>query len=284
MAFALAPDYNPATVGAGAPEVHIRRDGTISIKSARVEQVLGTTFYLQVKWGQLPMRFVMKTNGKTQVAKKYGGATVVPALKLGDYLDAEGELIVGSDFFGLDATKIKDWSLQEESETFSGTITEVNSGNFLLLTPLNKTITVQATSTTVIKKGTVTLPWGRLVKGDTVLLADGVFDYSKNTLTPTQLVLFQQKLQFGAKNFEGTLQQLEATKTPTAMMVSVAGVVYKVMMSEKTLIQRKNRSAAELSRFVAGDTIRFYGPIREEEKTLRDELVVDAEIVRNLNL
>ncbi len=281
---ALVVDYTPASVGAGAPEVYIKRDSTISIKSAKVDQIVGTTFYLQVKWGQLPMRFVMKTDGKTQVVKKYGGSAVVAAIKLGDYLDTEGDLIVGSDFFGLNAKQVKDWTLQEESEMFSGTITEVNPASFLLQTPFKGVISVQSTTTTSIKKGAVVLPWGRLVKGDMVLFADGTYDYSKNVLTATQIIVYQQKLQFGAKNYEGILQQIEGTTVPTAMTVSVSGVSYRVILSEKSLVQKKNRSVAELTRFVVGDTIRFYGPIREEEKTLRDELVVDAEIVRNLNL
>ncbi len=55
-------------------------------------------------------------------------------------------------------------------------------------------------------------------------------------------------------------------------------------ISDKTPILKNNKSIAQIARFVVGDTIRFYGAVREEEKTLTDALVVDAEVVRNLSL
>ena len=132
---ALGNDFVPKTVGAGNPELHIDASGTLAIKSARVERVSGTTLYLVMKWQNLPMYFTMKTNSKTKATKRYGGSTKVSGIKVGDYIDAEGDFFIGSDFFGLTADTIKDWSLQEESGTFSGKIVEMNRGNFLLKTP-----------------------------------------------------------------------------------------------------------------------------------------------------
>jgi hypothetical protein len=66
--------------------------------------------------------------------------------------------------------------------------------------------------------------------------------------------------------------------------VTVSGVDYTVKISDKTPVQKKNRAPGQLTRFVAGDTIRFFGAVREEEKTLQDALVVDAEVLRNLSL
>lgn len=284
-AYALPNDYNPGTVGAGAPEVHINANGTMSIKSARVDQILSTTLFLVAKWGQLPMRFTMKTDANTKVIKRYGGTAGVAQMKLGDYLDAEGDFFVGSDFFGLTARSVKDWSLQEESETFSGTIAEVNpDGTFTLRNPLGKTILVRSATTTLIRKGSVAIPWSRLAKGDTVPLADGVYDYAKNTLTASQLVIFQPKTAFSARNYEGTLKRLDAPRLPASLVIAVQGVEYTVRLTAETAVQKKNRAPAELARFVIGDTVRFYGALREEEKTVRDELIVDAEVVRNLNL
>lgn len=285
FAHALVNDYVPESVGAGKPEVHIKQDGTMTIRAGKVDQVVGTTFFLQLRWGQLPMRFTMKTDEKTEVRKRYGGQAGAAQIKIGDYLDAEGEFFVGSDFFGLTARSVKDWSLQEESETFSGTIIEVNQdGTFLLRNPLGKTVTVRAATSTVIRKGPVSIQWSRLAKNDTVLLADGAYDYSKNTLTAGQIVIFRHKTAFAARNYEGTLMRIEAPRLPTSLIVSVGGADYTVRLSEKTAVLKKDRSLAQLARFVAGDTVRFYGPLREEENILSDALIVDAEIVRNLNL
>lgn len=284
-ASALVNEYNPESVGAGKPEVHIKQDGMMTIRAGKVDQMVGNTFFLKLKWGQLPMRFTMKTDTKTEVRKRYGGQAAVAQIKVGDYLDAEGEFFVGSDFFGLTARSVKDWSLQEESEMFSGTIVEMNPGGiFMLRNPLGKNILVRSATSTIIRKGPVSIPWSRLSKNDTVLLADGVYDYSTNTLTASQIVVFQQKTAFIPRNYEGTLKRMESQQPPTFFIVSVGGADYTVRLSEKTTVLKKDRFAAQLARFVVGDTVRFYGPLREEENILNDALIVDAEIVRNLNL
>ena len=284
---ALATDYTPQSVGAGRPELHISANGTILIKSGRVDQIVGNTFYLGLKWGELPMRFTMKTSGSTAVVKRYGGRASVSQINLGDYLDAEGEFFVGSDFFGMDALRVKDWSLQEESGVFSGVITELQPDErFTLLTTQKQTIVTRlATSSAVsIKKGAVAIPFGRLRKGDAILLVSGIYDYSRNLLTADRIIAYQNKANFSARNFEGTLKQIVSAEIPATLIVVIGGVEHTVRLSDKTAVLKKNRSAAELRRFIVGDTVRFYGPLREEEKTLSDVLMVDAEIVRNLNL
>lgn len=285
MSFAAPTDYTPQSVGAGNPELHIQADGTITLKSGRVDQIAGSTFYLGLKWGTLPMRFTMKTGTRTAVIKRYGGSATVSQIKIGDYLDIEGEFFVGSDFFGMDALRVKDWSLQEENETFLGVISAINPDyTFTLKTPTQKSILVKFATTTTIKKGVIELPANRLAVGNTILLAEGVYDYVSNTLTARRMLVFQQKAEFAARNFEGVLKQIESPRAPTTITVTVGGVDYTVRLSERTSLLKKNRAAAEFTRFVVGDIVRFYGAIREEEKTLRDENVVDAEIVRNLNL
>lgn len=282
---AVDTDYLPATVGAGAPEVHINRDSLMQLKSARVDQLVGTTLFLTMKWGQMMMRFTMKTDNQTVVIKRYGGAATVAQIKVGDYIDADGEFFVGSDFFGLTARFVKDWSLQEESETFSGKISEINSdGTGILKTGAGKNIFIRSATSTNLRKGSVVIPWGRLMKGDSVTFADGIYDYAKNTLIVNQIIITQSQAPFIPRNYEGELRQIEGTAVSTTLTVRVNGADYRVKVNEKSLIYKKNKSTGQLARFVVGDTVRFYGKLREEEKTLGDELVVDAEVVRNLNL
>ncbi len=282
--FALGQgDYTPESVGAGAPELHINANGTMSVRSARVDQIAGTTLYLILKWGQMPMHFTMKTDEKTNVVKRYGGVASVGQIKIGDYIDADGDFFVGSDFFGLTAKTLKDWSQTEEAETFSGKIIEMNASVFVLETP-RKNIIVESATSTVIRKGSVTIPWSRLAKGDTIVLADGVYDYAKNTLSASQLIVFQSKADFTPKNFEGKLTRIESTSLPTTLVVTVGGVEYSVYLTSSTQILTKNKKPALLGRFVVGDTLRFYGAVKESDKTLADQLVVPAEIVRNLSL
>ena len=135
------------------------------------------------------MRFTMKTDGKTTVVKKYGGVATVASLKVGHYIDVDGDFFYGSDFIGLTGRAVKDYSLTEESESYSGKIIELSDSNLVLMAPAQN-ITVVPASSLVITKGSVNIPWSRLRVGDTVALADGVYDYAKNTLTASKMLIF----------------------------------------------------------------------------------------------
>lgn len=287
IGIAAPNNYAPQSVGAGNPELHIKPDGTVTLKSGRVDQIVGNTFYLGVTWGMLPMRFTMKTDARTGVTKRYGGNATVSEINTGDYLDVEGEFFVGSDFFGVQAFRVKNWSLQEESALFSGVVLGMNPSEELTLRTLQgQTISVRLATSSAAKvtKGSVVIPFGRLKKGDAVLSASGIYDYARNLLTADNIAVYQNKADFAARNFEGTLKQIVSVQMPATLVVSLGGVDHTVRLTEKTAVLKKNRSRAELARFVVGDTVRFYGPIREEEKTLQEVMVVDADIVRNLNL
>ncbi|MEK7170160.1 MAG: hypothetical protein AAB767_02645 [Patescibacteria group bacterium] len=278
-------EYNPKSAGAGNPELHIKQDGSITIKSARIEQIAGTTFYISVQWGPLPMSFTMKTDDGTSVVKRYGGKGAVTQMKQGDYIDVDGQFFIGSDFFGVTAVTVKNWLLQEESGTFAGVITEVNTNQTFTLRTLDRQlITVKLGASPTIKKGGIDIPFERLRKGDAVPLVSGVYDYSRNTLTADTVSIYQTKTDFLPRNFEGTLKQIVSGTIPATLIVTVSGTDYTVKISDKAVILKKNRSPAQLARFVAGDAVRFYGAVREEEKTLSDSLIVDAEVVRNVSL
>ncbi len=283
-ASALIGSYNPVAAGAGKPEVHIKPDGTMTIGGGKVDQVLGNTLFVMLQWGELPMRFTMKTNGETAVTKRYGGTATVPQIQVGHYITANGDFFVGSDFFGLTARQIKDWSLQEESETYSGKITEVGADGVFTLQAPSKTLKLWLLNSAVIKKGTVVIPASRITVGDSIVLADGVYDYASNTLTASSVVIFQARTDFLPRNYQGTLKSVGGTTLPATLVVTVGGVDYTVSVSAGASVLGNKRKPVLLARFVVGDTVRFYGTLREAEKTLRDERIVDASVLRNLNL
>ena len=75
------------------------------------------------------------------------------------------------------------------------------------------------------------------------------------------------------------MQEIAGTTLPTAIRVLIGKTSFWVNLGDKAIVLRKNRSKALLSRFIVGDRVRLYGAIREV-----DEAIIDAEIVRNLNL
>lgn len=265
-----------------APELHIDAHGNISAKEVAVAQISGTTLFSRLSWGGNSfLRFTIVTDNATVVRKRYGEKSTVADIKEGHLLDVEGLLRFGSDSFQIAAEKIRNLSLEREQKDVSGTIQTINtaSRSFYLTRKIRDPLTVQVTSDTVITKGVRNIGFDELVSGDAVLSARGVYDYPSNVLTAEKITVYQEKTIFKAKNFEGTLKRVEGTALPTTLIVTIGGKEYTVELNEKTKILSRTRKPATLARFVAGDTVRFYGAIAENNLTV----IKNVEIVRNLN-
>ena len=90
--------------------------------------------------------------------------------------------------------------------------------------------------------------------------------------------VYQDKAVFKAQNFQGTLKSLSGTALPASAVITVGKSDYTVYLPASAKVMSKNRAATTLQRFTAGDTVRFYGSIRQTN--LQE---IDAEILRNLN-
>lgn len=90
--------------------------------------------------------------------------------------------------------------------------------------------------------------------------------------------MYQDKSIFVERNFQGTLKSVSTVVLPATLVVTVGATDYTVYLADSSSVLRNNRKPTTLSRFVVGDTVRFYGAIRE---TNFEE--IDAEVVRDLN-
>jgi hypothetical protein len=115
--------------------------------------------------------------------------------------------------------------------------------------------------------------------GDTITKASGDYDLPTKTLNANSVTTFVDPLYYKPKNFQGTLKEVLGTTLPASLKVSVDGKIYTVNLTTKTSVWNTLRNSVSLSRYVAGDTVRIYGAIREV-----DEPIIDAEIVRNISL
>jgi hypothetical protein len=114
--------------------------------------------------------------------------------------------------------------------------------------------------------------------GDQVTDTIGTFDYATRTLDANVVVIYTNMKVYEERNFQGTLKAVSSA-TPPTFTLNTEGKDYSVITTANTEIMNKQRKAVSTQRFVIGDTIRVYGKIREV-----DEPIIDAEIVRNLNL
>ena len=269
-------------LAAPSSEIHITPDGAFTAKNVVVMQKSesGSTFFSRVMWGDIFLRITVLTapdNAQEKITKNNGGAATYTDVKVGDLLNVEGTLSPGADTLLIKATAVRDLSLNVESKSISGTIKTLNVllNNFTLTDKKLGAITVVAPYN--IQKGARVISVGELAAGDKVLSASGSFDYSTKTFTAESMEVYQDKSVFKARNFQGTLKSLSGTALPTIAVIAVGKTDYTVYLPASATVMRKNRAATALQRFTLGDTVRFYGAIRQIN--LQE---IDASLIRNL--
>ena len=271
-----------ATLPARGSEVHITQDGTFTAKNVTVMQKSesGSTFFSRVMWGDIFLRITVLTapNGTAaKITKNNGGAATHADVKVGDLLNIEGTLAPGADSLVINALEVRDLSLNVESKSISGTIKTLNVplNNFTLTDKKLGAITVVAPYN--IQKGARTITAGELAVGDKILSASGSYDYATKTFTASTMEVYQDKSVFKAQNFQGTLKSLSGAALPTTAVIAVGKNDYTVYLPASATVMSKNKAATTLQRYTAGDTVRFYGAIRQIN--LQE---IDADLIRNL--
>ena len=270
----------PAHAANPPSEISIKPDGTFFATNVVVMQKsekAGANLFSRVTWGSVFLRITVLASS-AKITKNNGGSATVEDIQIGDILDVEGTLAPGADTLLINATSIRDLSLNIESKNISGIIKTLNA-TLNTLTLMDKklgAITVVAPYN--IQKGARTISAGELVVGDKVLSASGKFDYAIKTLTASDMEVYQDKAVFKAQNFQGTLKSLSRTALPTSAVITVGKTDYTIYLAASAKVMSKNKATTTLQRFTLGDKLRFYGAIRQTNL-----FEIDAEIIRNLN-
>jgi hypothetical protein len=283
IVFVLISIFIPTTFAfaVSGSEVNITSNGQVTVSRAKVTQIAGSTIFTKLYWGESYVRFMVKTNAKTKFLRGTGEVTTISEMQNGDYLDLIGQLESGSESMVLNATSVKNGSVQKQQDNFTGKVVSVNASvqSFVLNTTKLGVITVNTNSNTVFKKGNRNLDLDHIKVGDTITKAVGDYDLTSKVLTASSVVTYVDLNMYKPKNYEGVLKEVLGTTLPTLVRVSIAGTVYDVNLDAKSSVLSKNKNKALLNRFVPGDTVRLYGAIEEI-----DTPVINAEIIRNLNL
>ena len=265
-------------------ELHINDRGDVTLNGARVEAVAGTTFYTKIYWGQMYLRLTVRGTDTTQYTKKFGGAMSASQVSVGDYISVAGNFVPNTNVFDMTASTIKDWSVQTTNDEYSGTVSALSDSGFTLTRSKQASINVSIGTTTQITKGNLTIALSQIKIGDKVVSADGSYDHLTNTLAAAHVVIYQDMNVFTARNFQGKIQSVTGTTPPLQVNVSVNenGVSknYIVNVTGNTQVLNANKANASIARFLPGDTVRFYGNIRESNQSMID----NVEVIRNLDL
>ena len=272
---------------AGLPSIHppatitVSEDGGAEIKNAVVFRIAGNTLFVRTYWDETFIRWTIRTDAKTQIIKRFSGATKFSEIAVGHVLNIDGTLLSGSETFNLNSTFIRDLSLENESGTFSGRVikADASSNNLTMVTSAGTYITVKFNSGATIKKGAIYLQPSQIVVGDKVLSVSGIYHEPSQSIEASNVEIYQDPSIFIPHNFQGTIKGLLGTTLPATFTLVLKSKQYSVAMSDKTIIMKADRSLVDLKRFVEGDTVRIYGKIRKTDLT-----TIDAELVRNISL
>ena len=261
-----------AWAAAPGSEIRVTQDGNVSIKRARVMQVAGNNFYTRVSWDNIFIRVTVVTNADTVIVKNHGERAIPADFQEGDLINIEGKFPSASESFIVNATSVKNLSLEKQSAQFSGTVTSVSSeSDEFKLSTKSGLITVTTSGARLIK-GIIPIVLSQLGKGDRVLSAHGTYDYSTKTLAATDVSVWQDPIVFIPHNFKGTLKSLDGTTLPTSVVVRLTKKDYTVKLTLSSKLTNKLGEATALSRFQVGDTVRFYGAVRNDDLSVVDNV------------
>ena len=270
----LAPAFSYADI---VSDLQIKPDGTFSGKNLTVVQVAGKNVFGRATWGQAFVRITMLMNASTTVKKAHGEPAEIRDIAEGDLLDVEGALVSGADSVMINAKTVRDISLEKTGKTISGTVTSINYNGLVFVVGRNSaSTTVQVSASTPLKKGVRSIEFATIKSGDTVSAVEGVYDYRTNTLSASRVEIYQDTKVFAPRNFEGVLKTTSSS-LPATLTVSVGEKEYTVSLQANATILNKAKSKTALSRFVVGDTVRFFGSIRQSNMS-----EIDADTVRDL--
>ncbi len=271
----------PIPTFALSSEIHVTKDGKASVSSAKVMQQAGNTFFARLYWGDTFIRFTIKTNSSTKFLRATGEATTIAEIKDGDLLDVSGELQSQSDTLTINASSVKNSSVEKEQAVLSGTVTALDTSlrQFTLNNKERGLVIVKTATSTQFIKGNRSLDLEHIRIGDRIIKVSGDYDIPSKTLVATLVTTYVDPALYKPRLLIGKLIETPSPTEATTIKISVSNTPFSVFLGNNAGILRNNRSTTTIQRFIKGDTIRIYGTRREI-----DEPIIDAEVIRNINL
>lgn len=137
-------------------EVHISDKGKVLVRGAKVTAVAGNTISASTSWGVANLAWTVNLMSDSKMIRKSEGKSSMAEISVGDLISFQGNLVTTSvSPIIVNATIVKNWSIQKRNESINGTVKSVDATNlkFVLASSKNGDITVSTSSSTVFKKG-----------------------------------------------------------------------------------------------------------------------------------
>ncbi len=256
-------------------EVHITDSGKVLVRGAKVASVSDSTITATTMWGSAVMNWTITSDANTKLIRRYGGASAMNEITVGDYISFQGSLVTGTASpMTVLAKTIKNWSVQKKNATFEGTVSSVSGSTFVMSTKKDGNITVTTTGTTQFMKNSATATLADVTVNSKVVTT-GLYNNLTHTLDASKVVVKIAEPQAMTK--EGTLVSIAGTTAPTTFVLASGNTNYTVRISASTSVLKNNWLSATLSSFAVNNKVRVYGVVNADN-------TIDATVVRNTDL
>lgn len=263
------------------PEIHIGKDGRVTIVGMKVMQVVNTTLFTRTSWSNAFIRWTIKTDPTTDIRKRHGDKMSIREFKEGDYLSAEG-YIEGNSALSIVATKLINWSDYTVQSAFSGSVKSIDipEKKFTLSSTDKGELGVNLTASTSVYRNDRVIHPRYIRVGDSITSIEGTYNTSTKQMESQKINIKISQNIFTAQNYQGILETLPSKTAPVTFSLKIGTKSYKIILADNPIILNKARQSVTFDRFLVGDTVRIWGYIPEDN----DELdTIRAEIVRDIN-
>lgn len=260
-------------------EVHITERGNVLVRGAKVTAISGNTISASTAWGGASMAWNVVTDGNTQFIRRAGGKSSISEISVGDFVSFQGALQTSvTSPFTVQAKIVRDWSIQKQNATFSGTVQSVDSvsQSFVLSSENRGNVTVFVSTSTKVEKGGVSGVFSDIVAGVKATVS-GLYNNLTSRIDADKVQIRVEKPQ--PITVEGKIKTPPAsTSAPTTMVVTMKDKDYTVSIASDTSVLNVFWLRIPLSSLKAGDNIRIYGLVNSASST------IDATVIRDTSV
>jgi hypothetical protein len=266
---ALVGGISFASTNTMPSELHVAKDGKVSVEGAKVTAVSGNTISVLLSWGGANLSGNIQTDANTKFVREKNGGSSLSEIVVGDLLSLKGTLLSLSGQATMMASSVKDWSIREVSN-FSGTVAsiDVNAKTFVLA-KTDGNVTVSAASAQFLR-GKNAMALVDLRVNDKVTVK-GVLNRTNNTVTAKSITAKAAE----PRIFEGKVKSVASTTLPTTMVVTVGNTDHTVRVAADTSLLNRFWLRLGISGIAAGDTVRIYGSESADGS-------IDATVIRDV--
>ena len=255
-------------------EVHMMDNGKVLVRGAKVTSVSSSTINAGITWGTGTLNFAVQTDSNTELIRRYGGNSQLSEISAGDFISFMGML--GPNFslpVVVNASIVKDWSVQKAHAAFNGTVQSVDASakKFVLKSEERGNVAVFTGTSTQFMKGSASSSTFADVRVGAKVMASGLFNNVSRELEADKVKV--NELMALRTTVEGTVQSVASS----SLVLKSGDKNYTVNIASDTSVLNALWLHLPFGSVKVGGRARVYG-------TFHSEMTVVATVLRDVSV